>query len=48
MASKKTVILGYDAVSPLGIDMEAQWDRASCGASGIGALTRFPPAKGFP
>ena len=44
----RPVILGYDAVSPLGIDMEAQWDRASCGASGIGALTRFPLREGFP
>ncbi|MBN2126569.1 MAG: beta-ketoacyl-[acyl-carrier-protein] synthase family protein [Deltaproteobacteria bacterium] len=48
MSSKKAVILGYDAVSPLGTDMETQWTRALKGESGIGALTRFSPAAGFP
>jgi 3-oxoacyl-[acyl-carrier-protein] synthase II len=44
----RPVILGYDAVSPLGIDMETQWDQASRGLSGIGVLTRFPLREGFP
>ncbi|HVO64905.1 MAG TPA: beta-ketoacyl-[acyl-carrier-protein] synthase family protein [Syntrophales bacterium] len=48
MKSIRPVILGYDAVSPLGIDTETQWERASRGASGIGALTRFPLREGFP
>jgi 3-oxoacyl-[acyl-carrier-protein] synthase II len=45
---KKAVILGYDAVSPLGTDMETQWDRAVRGESGVGPLTRFPMTEGFP
>lgn len=45
---RKTVILGYDAVSPLGIDMETQWNRSVKGKSGIGHLTRFPVGEGFP
>jgi 3-oxoacyl-[acyl-carrier-protein] synthase II len=45
---KSAVILGYDAVSPLGTDMEAQWERAQCGQSGVGPLTRFPMTEGFP
>ena len=48
MKKIRPVILGYDAVSPLGIDMETQWDRASHAASGIGPLTRFPLREGFP
>jgi 3-oxoacyl-[acyl-carrier-protein] synthase II len=44
----RPVILGYDAISPLGIDMETQWDQASRGLSGIGVLTRFPLREGFP
>jgi hypothetical protein len=28
MDPKRPVIIGYDAVSPLGIDLEAQWQRA--------------------
>ena len=42
------VIAGYDAVSPLGTDMQTQWDRALAGASGIGPLTRFPLRQNFP
>jgi 3-oxoacyl-[acyl-carrier-protein] synthase II len=46
--SKRPVILGYDAVSPLGLDMDIQWERAAAGLSGIGPLTRFPLREGFP
>jgi 3-oxoacyl-[acyl-carrier-protein] synthase II len=46
--SKKTVILGYDAVSSLGTDLEAQWRRAASGDSGIVDLTRFPLSIDFP
>jgi 3-oxoacyl-[acyl-carrier-protein] synthase II len=45
---KKTVIIGYDAVSALGIDLDGQWRRALNGESGIGLLTRFPLPDGFP
>ncbi|MBW2709398.1 MAG: beta-ketoacyl-[acyl-carrier-protein] synthase family protein [Deltaproteobacteria bacterium] len=45
---KDAVILGYDAVSPLGTDLETQWDRAAGGESGIGPLTRFPMTDAFP
>lgn len=45
---KIPVILGYDTVSPLGIDLDTQWKRAIEGASGIGKLTRFPVSHGFP
>ena len=48
MVSKKTVILGYDAVSSLGTDMESQWQSAARGESGIGYLTRFPLTADFP
>jgi len=48
MASTKTVIVGWDMVSPLGTDLEAQWTRAAAGESGIGPLTRFALPEGFP
>ncbi len=46
--SGKTLILGYDAVSSLGTDLETQWQRACRGESGIGPLTRFKLTPGFP
>ena len=48
MSSKKVVVIGYDAVSPLGTDMETQWALALKGESGIGELTRFPLTDDFP
>ncbi|MEW6672164.1 MAG: beta-ketoacyl-[acyl-carrier-protein] synthase family protein [Thermodesulfobacteriota bacterium] len=48
MAAQKTVIVGYDAVSPLGTELERQWERALRGESGIAKLTRFHPAEDFP
>ncbi|MEJ2283663.1 MAG: beta-ketoacyl-[acyl-carrier-protein] synthase family protein, partial [Desulfobacterales bacterium] len=48
MSSKKAVIVGYDAVSPLGTDMVIQWQRALNGDSGVGKLTRFALADNFP
>jgi len=45
---KKILILGYDAVSSLGTDLESQWRRAVQGESGIGPLTRFPLTADFP
>jgi 3-oxoacyl-[acyl-carrier-protein] synthase II len=48
MTSSKTVIVGWDMVSPLGTELDGQWDRAARGASGIGPLTRFECPEGFP
>lgn len=48
MAVKKAVILGYDAVSSLGTDLETQWQRAVQGESGIADLTRFSLSTDFP
>lgn len=48
MDKHRPVILGYDAVSPLGVDLETQWRRAQQGQSGIGPLTRFPLSERFP
>ncbi len=36
MDPKAAVIIGYDAVSPLGIDLPGQWQKALLGESGIG------------
>lgn len=48
MSPKKTLILGYDAVSSLGTDLDNQWQRALAGDCGIGNLTRFPLSENFP
>ena len=45
---KQPVILGYDAISPLGNDLDSQWQQAIAGKSGIGPLTRFPLKDDFP
>jgi len=48
MDPKTAVVIGCDAVSPLGIELEAQWQNALEGKSGIGPLTRFATAPDFP
>jgi 3-oxoacyl-[acyl-carrier-protein] synthase II len=48
MGLKDAVIVGYDAISPLGHDLESQWQQALSGKSGIGPLTRFPLSDDFP
>ncbi len=48
MNGKDPVVVGYDAVSPLGTDLEEQWRNALEGKSGIGPLTRFPLPEDFP
>ena len=48
MPNDPVVILGFDAVSPLGIDFESQWQKALAGQSGVGSLTRFPISDDFP
>ncbi len=42
------MVVGYDAISPLGSDLDLQWQRALAGQSGIGPLTRFPLRDDFP
>ena len=42
------VIIGFDAISPLGLDLEQQWQSVLEGKSGIGPLTRFRIADDFP
>lgn len=48
MHPKSAVIIGYDAVSPLGLDLDTQWSRAANGESGVGPLDRFPISEAFP
>jgi len=48
MGPKDAVIVGYDAISALGSDLESQWQQALAGQSGIGPLTRFPLSDDFP
>lgn len=48
MTDRTPVIVAYDAVSPLGTDLDAQWRRAAAGKSGVGPLTRFPVGDNFP
>ena len=48
MAAKKTAVLGYDLITPLGTKLYDQWQKAARGKSGIGRLTRFQTGKSFP
>ena len=48
MGKKKIVILGYDAITPLGADLDGEWRRLCQGESGVGPLSRFPLAGDFP
>lgn len=47
-AGTNPVIIGFDAVSPLGLDLADQWQSALAGESGIGSLTRFQTTENFP
>jgi len=47
-AKTPPVIIGFDAISPLGLDLDQQWQAALEGKSGIGPLTRFRIAADFP
>ena len=48
MGDKDAVIVGYDAISPLGSDLDSQWQKALQGQSGIGPLSRFELTNDFP
>lgn len=45
---RNAVIVGTDAVSPLGTELAVQWKRLCAGESGIGPLTRFTVDDAFP
>ncbi len=48
MGTNNPLIIGYDAISALGSDLELQWQDALTGTSGIGPLSRFPLDPEFP
>jgi 3-oxoacyl-[acyl-carrier-protein] synthase II len=48
MTDDRPLILGYDAVSPLGTELQEQLEAAFAGRSGVGPLRRFPLPEGFP
>lgn len=48
MATTNPLIIGYDAISALGYDLELQWQAALAGTSGIGPLSRFLLDPEFP
>ncbi len=48
MTSREAVNVCYDAISPLGRDLDVQWQQALNGMSGVGPLTRFPLDADFP
>lgn len=48
MGTDNPLIIGYDAISALGSDLESQWQAALAGTSGIGPLSRFPLDADFP
>lgn len=48
MESRKSVILGYDIISPLGTELAEQFEASCIGKSGIGPLTRFSFDENFP
>ena len=41
MENRRVVVTGLGMVSPLGIGVEANWDAATNGRSGIGSITKF-------
>nr|WP_321400468.1 beta-ketoacyl-[acyl-carrier-protein] synthase family protein [uncultured Desulfobacter sp.] len=47
-SNRQAVILGYDAVCPLGTRLPDAWKKALAGQSGIGPLTRFSLDDNFP
>lgn len=47
-SNRQAVILGYDAVCPLGTRLPDAWKKALAGQSGIGPLTRFALDDNFP
>jgi len=48
MTKPKIVILGCDAITPLGNNLDEEWRRLCQGDSGVGPLTRFALSDDFP
>ncbi|OQX14231.1 MAG: 3-oxoacyl-ACP synthase [Desulfobulbaceae bacterium A2] len=46
--ARDAVIVGWDCISPLGLELATQWQHALAGQSGVGPLTRFPQDDDFP
>lgn len=46
--SREIVITGYDMLTPLGTQMEEQWDAFAAGRSGVGAVTRYQVGESDP
>ncbi len=44
MNSRRVVITGMGAITPLGLSMQATWDALLAGKSGLAEITRFDPA----
>jgi 3-oxoacyl-[acyl-carrier-protein] synthase II len=47
-SAKDIVIVGYDMVTPLGTELEAQWAAFAAGRSGVGPIRRFDLTEEFP
>ncbi|MDH4134309.1 MAG: beta-ketoacyl-ACP synthase II, partial [Gammaproteobacteria bacterium] len=47
MSKRRVVITGMGIVSPIGLDLAANWQSVLAGKSGIGQVTQFD-ATGFP
>jgi len=47
-APQDIVIAGYDMVTPLGQELDAQWEAFAAGRSGVGWITRFDVDDRFP
>lgn len=45
---KEIVVSGYDMVTPLGDDLEAQWAAFAAGRSGVDWIRRFEVAESYP
>ncbi|MFO8032949.1 MAG: beta-ketoacyl-[acyl-carrier-protein] synthase family protein [Desulfohalobiaceae bacterium] len=48
MQKPQILVAGYDMLTPLGTDLDSQWEAACLGKSGIGPLTRFELTEDFP
>jgi len=42
------VVVGYDAMTPLGFTLEETWKNAEAGRSGVRGITRFPLSRDYP
>ncbi|MFO8071178.1 MAG: beta-ketoacyl-[acyl-carrier-protein] synthase family protein [Polyangia bacterium] len=47
-AADDIVVCGYDMITPLGEDLEKQWEAFAAGRSGVDWVGRFDPPEGYP